>query len=305
MIKFKKVDFFLRCVKINNQGGFMKDKLNYIKREVKYKFKEFKFGTRKMFKEFFNKETNKKQRANMWTFLRLIIPVLTLILSVCALSFASIPLLAATAGLVGFGALTDFLDGKSARKHGSTSEYGKLLDQVSDKVFAGVVGINLLFINPTYIVILLGELLIAAINVGYKVKYNDLDIKSTTIGKIKEWPLFISLGLGFLSPISTNFLTVANVSILISSLFQLLTARSYILNNEKEVVQLRKNEEKIDIENNNTEETKNKELILVKENKGTTNQLEELKKFRNTLVKSDEIEEEKINDNFQKTKTLN
>lgn len=284
----------------------MKEKLNYIKKEAKYKFKEFKFGTRKMFKEFFNKETNKKQRANMWTFLRLIIPVLTLMFSICALAFAYVPLFCATAGLVGFGALTDYFDGKSARKHGSSSEYGKLLDQVSDKVFAGVVGINLLFINPLYLIMLIGELLIAAVNVGYKVKYNNLNINSTGIGKIKEWPLFISLGLGFLSPINSTFLAISNISIIISSLFQLLTVKSYLINNAIEVKKLEKDNHKLELENFEKEEiVKEKELVLTKENKNTANKIKELREFRNTLVESNDIDNRKINNDFSKTKTLN
>ena len=58
--------------------------------------KEFKNGTKTMFKEFFKKETNKKQRANMWTFARFVIPVITLITSIIAISTASIPLCAVT-----------------------------------------------------------------------------------------------------------------------------------------------------------------------------------------------------------------
>ena len=45
--------------------------------------KELNDGIKVMFKEFFNKETNKKQRANMWTFSRLVlaffIPIMALI----------------------------------------------------------------------------------------------------------------------------------------------------------------------------------------------------------------------------------
>ena len=284
----------------------MNEKLEYVKNEIKKGFKEFKNGTETMFKEFFNKETNKKQRANMWTFLRLIIPVGVVVCSAGAMTLASSALYGITAGLVGFGAITDYFDGKSARKHGSTSEYGKLLDQVADKVFAGIVGINLLLINPLYLIILLGELLIAGVNVGYKIKYNDLDIKSSFIGKIKEWPLFVSLGLGFLSPINSTMLTVANGSIALTTLFQLLTACSYVKNNTEELNKIQKeNTDKVELSfEENDEEIKEKELVLAKENKGTSKQIEELKEFRNTLIENtDEKAEEKI-DNTQKTKTL-
>ena len=283
----------------------MKEKLEYVKNEIKKGFKEFKNGTKTMFKEFFNKETNKKQRANMWTFLRLIIPIGIVICSAGAMTLASSALYGITAGLVGFGAITDYFDGKSARKHGSTSEYGKLLDQVADKVFAGIVGINLLLINPLYLVTLLGELLIAGVNVGYKIKYNDLDIKSSIIGKIKEWPLFASLGLGFLSPINSTMLTVANVSVAITALFQVLTANSYVKNNTEEVNKSTiENINKTELILEEDEEVKEKELVLTKENISTTEKLEELRKFRDTLTETQEIKTEQI-DNIEKTKTLN
>ena len=159
-----------------------------MKEEIKKYWKEFKIGTKIMFKEFFNKETNKKQRANMWTFARFIIPIITLTTSIIAISTASIPLFIGTGIMAGMGAVTDFFDGKSARKHGSTSEYGKILDQASDKFFAGIIGINLLFLNPLYIFILLGEALIAVVNISYKLKHKDLDIKSQGLAVIPtEW----------------------------------------------------------------------------------------------------------------------
>ena len=57
----------------------MNKNLDYIKNTIKSAVKNFKLGTKTMFKEFFNKETNKKQRANMWSFTRIIIPFITII----------------------------------------------------------------------------------------------------------------------------------------------------------------------------------------------------------------------------------
>ena len=156
---------------------------------IKDYWEKFKSGTKTMFKEFFNKETNKKQRANMWSFSRLIIPIITLILSVISIITGVMPLLIASSLIAGFGAVTDRLDGLSSRKHKSTSEYGKVLDQITDKYYAFVVGSNVSLLNPSYIIILLGELLIGAINTTYKLKYKNIDIKSSKIGKIKQVPL--------------------------------------------------------------------------------------------------------------------
>ena len=155
-------------------------------KDIKKFIKEFKIGTKAMFKEFFNKKTNKKQRANMWTFSRLIISFIIPIISVIASITGSIPILIAALISTAFGGITDFFDGRSARKHNSTSEYGKILDQVTDKIFALMIGISLTLFNPLFIINLLGESVISATNVIYKLKYKDLNIKSTKLGKIKE-----------------------------------------------------------------------------------------------------------------------
>ena len=271
-----------------------------MKEEIKKYWKEFKIGTKTMFKEFFKKETNKKQRANMWTFARFVIPVITLITSIIAMLTASIPLFIGTGVLAGMGAVTDFFDGKSARKHGSTSEYGKILDQASDKFFAGVIGINLLFLNPLYAVVLLGEALIAITNISYKLKYKDLDIKSTMIGRIKEWPLFITLALGFLSTINPTLLTISNYSILLTIIFQLTTTASYIENNNKEVEELERLEKiklvetfnEIDKNNEitktNSIELNNTPVLENNKNFSRMEQCENLKKLRDELTNTED-----------------
>ena len=189
-----------------------------MKEMVKKYWKDFKSGTKLMFKEFFNKETNKKQRANMWTFTRLVLPIITTIIAIIT---ASTPLFIATACIAGFGALTDKFDGLSAKRNNSYSQYGKVLDQVTDKSFAGIIGINLLFLNFNYIFVLLGELAIAATNIAYKLKHKNLNISSTLIGRVKQIPLFSSLILGFLSTINPSLLLISNISIILTILFQL------------------------------------------------------------------------------------
>ncbi|MBQ2946770.1 MAG: CDP-alcohol phosphatidyltransferase family protein [Bacilli bacterium] len=280
-----------------------------MKDEIKKYWEEFKLGTKTMFKEFFKKDTNKKQRANMWTFARLIIPLITLITSIIAISTVSIPLFIGTGIIAGMGAVTDFFDGKSARKHGSTSEYGKLLDQASDKFFAGVIGINLLFLNPAYISILFGEGLIAIVNILYKVKNKDLNITSTTVGKIKEWPLFFALALGFLSTINPTLFTISNYSIMLTTLFQLTTVASYIVENNKSLEKLKREkllniflefeekketQEKVNVFENNKQLNKNKTISRAK-------QCEELRKLRDELTMNEDKKtfEEK---GYQKTK---
>lgn len=230
-----------------------------MKEIIKKYWSEFKKGTKTMFKEFFNRDTNKKQRANMWTFTRLITPALTLICSIIAILTASIPLFITTSVIAGFGALTDKFDGSSARKYQSFSEYGKILDQITDKTFAGIIGINLLFLNLNYLFVLLGEAVIALVNVSYKSKYKDLSINSTMIGRVKQFPLFISLALGFLSTINPTLLLISNISIILTVLFQLATAASYIKSNSESVKKI--------INNTNTNNLSHLEEDFNKNNK--------------------------------------
>ena len=201
----------------------------------------FKRGTKLMFKEFFNKNTNKKQRANMWTFSRLIVSFLIPICSLLSILFINTPLFIGSIFLTGFGALTDFLDGKSARKHNSFSEYGMLLDQVADKIFSIMISITLSLFNPTFLLTLLGEGLIVSTNVFYKSKYKNFNIKSTQIGRIKQWPLFSSLVLGFISTLTPSITIVTNISLIITFLLQIITAISYIKSNNKSVEKLKFN----------------------------------------------------------------
>lgn len=288
-----------------------------MKEMLKKYLDEFKIGTKTMFQEFFKKSTNKKQRANMWTFIRLITPLLTLVCSIFSIITGSTGLFIATSAIAGFGALTDKFDGASARKHKSFSEYGKVLDQITDKSFAAILGINLLFLNFNYIFVLLGELLIALTNISYKLKYKELNINSTLIGKIKQTPLFLSLALGFISTLNPVLLLASNISIIITVLFQIATAVSYVKNNTKEVKNLKikeiddfvssldKEDEKQNtkiktLNNNNINNNNNIDNISISE------QCENLKKFKEELLYKDDqikpIEEKRYQKTLKKRK---
>lgn len=200
-------------------------------------------GTKELWSDFFSKESNEKQRANMWTFTRLILPFLIVISS--SKSFTSKDekekklYLASSIFLTSFAAFTDFIDGKSARKHNSTSEYGKLLDQVADKVFAFMLGLNLTNLDQKYLRIVIGEILIAAINLYYKAKDNDIKQSSTMIGKIKEWPLFITLASGYISAFDNRFSSLKDGLIDTTNALQFATICSYIKQN-KELIKSKK-----------------------------------------------------------------
>ena len=264
---------------------------------IKDYFKRFVAGTKLMFKEFFKKETNKKQRANMWTFSRLIIPLVTLLLSIISIITGTLSLLIISSLIAGFGAITDKLDGMSSKKYNSQSEYGKLLDQATDKYFALIVGINVAILNPLYLITLLGELIIGSINIGYKLKYKNIDISSTQIGRVKEWPLYTSLALGYLSNINSVLLIISNISIALTATFQVLTAASYIKQNNETINVLKFNNKDTEVKEN--EGIKNVLTIENEKNKKLTRkeEIEQLKKLKKQLDKT--IENEK---SYQYTK---
>ena len=274
---------------------------------------QLKNGIKVMFKEFFNKNTNKKQRANMWTFSRLIITLPILIFTILSTINFSIPLLISNSVLVAIGALTDFFDGKSARKYNSSSEFGKLLDQVVDKIFSIVIGITLTIINPLYLLLLAGEGIIMAVNVPISLKYKELKDTSTQIGRIKQWPLGLAFLLGYLSPLSTCLNIATTITIITTFLLQLVTATSYVKRNIEGIkeIKTRENQKILNIEEDfNKSDVFKKSLgekdlknNTYKENFSTIELHTKLKELRDELTQQEEnknIEEK----NIQKTKKL-
>lgn len=262
-----------------------------------------------MFKEFFNKKTNKKQRANMWTFSRLVTSFLIPICSLISILTSNFSLFITSICVTGFAAATDFFDGRSARKYNSFSEYGKLLDQLSDKIFSIMVGINLVLYNPMFLMTLLGEGIIAGINISYRLKYKDLNMKSTQIGRIKQWPLSVALILGFISSLVPSLSLLTKIMVLLTFMFQTATSASYIVYNNNEIKKLKENKDLFNLENDIEKETEkaktkdSKENVVIKSKKTITTkeQCENLRKLRDELTYSDKINNLK-KDGFQKTK---
>lgn len=244
--------------------------INSFKSEAKKNNLLLKNGTTKMFKELTKKTTYKKQIANLLTFIRILVPMITLILSIFAINFNIIPLLISCSIIAGIGGLTDMFDGMISRKTNSTSEYGRLLDQISDKEFAGVIGLNLLFLNFNYLSILLGEAIIVLVNIFYKVKYKDLSNNSTLIGKAKMIPLFSTLILGYLSPINSVLMSVSNITIIVTLAMQFLTTISYIEKYNTQIKELKKNDNQNSLLIEEKEESYEKSLEL-KKNLNPTN----------------------------------
>lgn len=124
-------------------------------------------------------------------------------------------------------AITDFFDGKLARKYNCVSEFGIKLDAVCDKFF--VLGITLPAIirNKLLIIILFIELLISIVNLISEAKGNNA--RSIMTGKIKTGILSITLVLTYLSQNKKIILFISITTIIM----QIITLLKYIIIDHK------------------------------------------------------------------------
>lgn len=126
-----------------------------------------------------------------------------------------VPAVFLTGGLL----ITDFFDGKLARKWEVQSRLGADLDAVGDKIMFLGMALPILVNYPVMFINVLGEALISYINI--KGIMNGLDMETVFSGKIKTWFLSITLGMGYL-------VQFFNVPISFLKLFSLITGFSQI-----------------------------------------------------------------------------
>lgn len=195
----------------------------------------FILETKLMFQEFFHKKTFKKQLANMLSFLRLLLIIPIFILIVFYLNNHDIQFLIMTGILSLIGGITDYFDGKIARKYNTVSEFGKKLDQISDKTFASILSLILISVSKYFIIIFLMELLIIIINALYNLKYPDINNDSNIIGKLKQWPLFALLFIGFFANVNSTFYNITVILFYLTVFMQFLTILSYISKHTREI----------------------------------------------------------------------
>ena len=127
--------------------------------------------------------------------------------------------------------LTDFLDGKIARALNGQTKLGQLLDQVSDKICSIGLLIALIPEVPAMIIPLILESTIALINTKSALKNSKSknDGKSLQSGRIKMWPLSISLITGYgmiLSP-APIFEIITYLSLAATTVLELINVKEY------------------------------------------------------------------------------
>lgn len=127
--------------------------------------------------------------------------------------------------------LTDLLDGYIARKYHLTSELGKDLDAICDKIFAASLLLAASIANPILLFNLGLEGVIAAVNTHQKI--TGKKPSSLYVGKIKTWALFGLIGAGIVSP----YLEIPGLFTALlaaSTSMQMLTIASYILKYDRD-----------------------------------------------------------------------
>lgn len=98
--------------------------------------------------------------------------------------------------LVVIACITDFFDGKLARKWNTVTELGAKLDALCDKIFGGCLTICLITKFSYFIPVLIFEVLIGLFNLFVYLKS---ELRNTLmIGKIKTAFLYTTISLGFL-----------------------------------------------------------------------------------------------------------
>ena len=174
-------------------------------------FKDF----RKEFKSIKKKEI-KRQIPNLLTLSRGLAPIVI----IPAILFSKLYFVVI---LLIIFALTDFLDGKIARKYNLVSEFGVKLDAVCDKIFAISLIIPAIINHGIFIFNFVMEIAISYTNLLSYTKGNNP--RSTIIGKIKTALLSLTLILAYIP--NMNNLVIFIFS-LITIICQVITLIKYI-----------------------------------------------------------------------------
>ncbi len=271
----------------------MRNKLPKKENTFKTQWKQFMDEGKICFQEFKNPDTRYKQIPNMFTASRLLAPFFI----IPSVLVGNLPL---TAIFVTGFALTDAADGYFARKYNATSEFGRKLDALTDKLFAAALLIPLTVINPTLLPLLAMEGVISAINV--KSQLNNNVPKTKYIGKIKTAALSVTIGLNYINLIAnipSILLAVSSTSTLI--LQGCSATKYYCTNKSKEIIKHKKEIEETKTEISSIEESEQSKLVDFKQYQqsdevknpslSAKERAEELRKIREQLTYRDEQQE--------------
>lgn len=188
-----------------------------MKQEEKEILKKYKGQIKEAITDLKTKGRRYRQIPNILTLMRLVSPFFILPAAISG----NVPLMI---GMTAFFSLTDMADGFIARNWKLTSELGKDLDAVTDKVFASTLLLAASFSNPILLCNLALEAVIAGINIHQKVKGKEPS--SSLTGKVKTCSLFALVAAAIASPyLDPKLIEVLTIS---TTAMQGLTLGSYI-----------------------------------------------------------------------------
>lgn len=170
------------------------------------------------------KGRRKLQIPNILTASRIVAPMFIL-------PFVFTSNLVGAAIVTGCFAITDCFDGMLARKLNATSEFGRELDPIADKFFAGGLMIPLIINNPLLIFTFVLEGVIAGVNSYSKYKQNSP--KTNYIGKVKTWALSILMMASYYSMFTSINSLVTTIPLALTNILQIGAVTKYIVDDKK------------------------------------------------------------------------
>ena len=192
-----------------------------------------KENAKKILKEFINDfKINAKEIANKKTFFKQIPNILTFVRALAPIPFNVLYFTGNLKGAIivlSIAFFTDAIDGKIARKYGLVSKFGAILDAVCDKLMVIGVIIPACFSNNVLFINLLFEIIIAFTNTFASLV--SVKTESSKIGKLKTWPLFITIILSYMSLFININSLIITFMVTITAGLQVFTTLDYISKN--------------------------------------------------------------------------
>ena len=128
--------------------------------------------------------------------------------------------------------LTDFIDGKMARKYNIVSSFGRCMDPIADKLLVMALIIMLVFNNKIWllpaIVVLCREIFISGIR-EFFAKNSGLIIHVSKLAKVKTAIQMISLIMIIIFQNNSTMLTISNIFFSIACVLTVITAVNYTI----------------------------------------------------------------------------
>lgn len=136
-------------------------------------------------------------------------------------------------GIYVFGSLTDYLDGYVARKYGQESDFGRLMDPVSDKIFVMTILLMLVAVDRItggwvlgVVIIMVREFLVSGLREFLGGRAESLPV--TPLAKWKTAVQMLAIGLLIIQPASWIAGTLGHVLLISASLLTAYTGWQYL-----------------------------------------------------------------------------